>query len=123
MREFKTSLIRGSERNHSAGEESRVSSPALSFANKSTTVYDPLDTDSEIKIMPQDTEWKKVEQIFNHAILLSEECRNSFVKQTCGDDNFLNEEVVSLLSADAESDKIFDLPVSSLVAKITDKRF
>ncbi len=51
--------------------------------------------------------WKKIESLFERAIEISGSERETFLKNECGEDNELFEEVVSLLSADQNEHSIF----------------
>lgn len=65
--------------------------------------------------------WEKIEQVFNEALIVPVNERDSFVKQVCGADNDLCFEVISLLEADNCSDEILDQSIFPFVAEIIDQ--
>ncbi|MDQ3322889.1 MAG: protein kinase [Acidobacteriota bacterium] len=71
--------------------------------------------------MKQEERWDKIEKIFNQVISAPVEERISLIEQACGDDVELREEIVSLLAADDQSDKILEQPVFPLVAQLLDE--
>jgi TolB-like protein/Flp pilus assembly protein TadD len=62
--------------------------------------------------------WEQVERVFNDAIELPIDERNSFVKKVCGADNELCLEVISLLETDKLADKIIEESVLPLVTQL-----
>lgn len=51
--------------------------------------------------------WKKIQLLFERALELDQPARENFLKQECGDDKELLDEVISLLSADEKQHSIF----------------
>jgi TolB-like protein/Flp pilus assembly protein TadD len=68
----------------------------------------------------QASRWEKIEQVFNEAIAVPVTERVSFVERTCGADDDLRFEVISLLEADSESNEIFVESVFPLVSQLID---
>jgi hypothetical protein len=64
--------------------------------------------------------WEQIERVFNDAIELPIDERNSFVKKVCGADNELCLEVISLLEIDKQADKIIEESVLPLVTQLID---
>lgn len=62
--------------------------------------------------------FKQIEKLYNAVLLVSEENRSEFLKQFCGSDTDLIEEVESLLSFDKGSDSIIDSPPDDLAAEL-----
>jgi serine/threonine protein kinase len=74
--------------------------------------------------MSQDERWKQVEIIFNQAVSLSPDERDFFLKQNCGDDAELYDEVVSLISSDNESGNDgLEQSVFPLIAELLEDEF
>ncbi|MEE9431373.1 MAG: serine/threonine-protein kinase [Melioribacteraceae bacterium] len=59
--------------------------------------------------------WEKVTEFFEQAIMLKENERISFLKQKCGDNKELFEEVVSLLEADENIHSILEKKASEII--------
>ena len=60
--------------------------------------------------------WEKIEQLFNEALLLPVNNRNSFIEQACRADADLRLELTSLLKADNHADEILEQPIFPIVA-------
>lgn len=73
--------------------------------------------------MQQLTQWQKVENIFNRAVMIPGQQRNWFIEKECTGDPVLQFEVLSLLEADSESDQILQQSVFPLVANIIEDHF
>src|SRR5688500_10055163 len=67
--------------------------------------------------------WEQIEKVFNQALQAPAHERASFIKNTCGADADLHDEVVSLLQADTRSDAILEQSVFPLVARLLDDDF
>lgn len=68
-----------------------------------------------------DERWSKIEQIFNQAVLISEDKRSAFVRQNCLSNQNLQAEIFSLLNADGASDSIFEEPAVMLLTHLLDE--
>lgn len=65
----------------------------------------------------------KVEQIFNQAILMPPSKRDVFIRNKCGDNIEIYNQVISLISSDSEADIILEKTVFPLVAKLLEDDF
>jgi Tol biopolymer transport system component/predicted Ser/Thr protein kinase len=69
--------------------------------------------------MPKN-QWQKIEEIFNRAVVLPSAERRKFVKDVCGEDKNLCDEVLTLVEADSVEEHFLDEPVFSLGARLLD---
>lgn len=60
-------------------------------------------------------DWKKVQKLFNEAIELQKEERLQYLKEQCGQDLSLYNEVISLLSADEDIHPVLNKKASDLI--------
>jgi len=60
--------------------------------------------------------WDEVQKLFEKALELDPDKRENFLKERCGDDNDLYEEVISLLKADTDDHSIFSASVSDYIS-------
>ena len=68
----------------------------------------------------QANHWEKIERIFNEAILLPVELRESFVEEQCRDDIQLCREILLLVNSDDKETSFLQHPVFTLGVKILD---
>jgi len=64
--------------------------------------------------------WEQIERVFNEAIEVPIDERNSFLQKVCGADDGLRFEVISLLEADKQSNEIMEESVLPLVTQLID---
>ncbi|MCB9249744.1 MAG: hypothetical protein H6613_14940 [Ignavibacteriales bacterium] len=60
-------------------------------------------------------DWEKVEKLFEEAIELDKDKRISFLKNKCGNNKKLFDEVVSLLEADENVNPVLDKKASDII--------
>src|SRR3970040_16139 len=60
--------------------------------------------------------WEKIQSLFEKALELDSDKRENFLKERCGDDKELFEEVISLLKADEKQHSIFSASVSDYIS-------
>ncbi len=62
--------------------------------------------------------WQRVRQIFDSALKLEPDARRDFVKESCGDDKSLFDEVESLLSSHENADSFLEKPAAAELANV-----
>jgi len=60
--------------------------------------------------------WEKIQSLFEKALELDSDKRENFLKERCGDDKELFDEVISLLKADEKQHSIFSASVSDYIS-------
>jgi hypothetical protein len=63
--------------------------------------------------------WRRIEEVFQASLDVPAEQRQAFVRETCGEDSHLRDEVESLLSRDSADspliERIIDIATASLL--------
>ena len=67
--------------------------------------------------------WQEIEELFNEAVQIPAPHRTSFVKERCGGDPEVCEEVISLLNVDTRDSGVLEDSVFPLVAQLLDEDF
>ena len=62
--------------------------------------------------------WQRVEQLLHSASKLEEKDRADFLKQACGEDEALRQEVESLLACESEARTFIEVPALEMVAVV-----
>jgi non-specific serine/threonine protein kinase/serine/threonine-protein kinase len=65
-----------------------------------------------------DERWRRIEDLYHSALAREKEQRTTFLEQACGGDEFLRQEVESLLANDGP-DTVLDRPAAHLLAEST----
>lgn len=66
----------------------------------------------------QNGNWKRIERIFNQAVILNSGQRLAYVERECGGEEILFSEIITLLSADSRSHRILEKPAASRVGEL-----
>src|ERR1700753_3165436 len=61
--------------------------------------------------------WRRIQDVFHHAVTLPSTEQRSFLHDTCGDDSELISEVLAMLEQDAEGKSLLDGDVAELAQK------
>lgn len=69
----------------------------------------------------QNDKWQKIEEIFKQVVALPHDERQKFIKEVCGDDKELYDEISSLIEADSAEENFLDEQVFSLGTQILEK--
>lgn len=62
--------------------------------------------------------WKRIEQIFNQAVVLTSGQRLAYVERECGGEENLFSEIITLLSADSRSHRILKNPATPRIGEL-----
>ncbi len=71
----------------------------------------------------RENRWRKIEEVFNQAVVLPLAERQEFVEQQCGGDDELCSEILILVDGDSEESSFLNEPVFSLGAQILENDF
>ena len=67
--------------------------------------------------MTDSERWHQIEQIFEAALKREPGDRGSFLKEACGNDEALRQEVESLLAQETEAEAFIEVPALEVAAK------
>jgi serine/threonine protein kinase/Flp pilus assembly protein TadD len=65
--------------------------------------------------------WRQVEELYHAALEKDESQRTAFLREVCGDDKMLRNEIESLLAYEREAEQFIESPVVELPADVTDE--